>query len=333
MRINGATILPKTSNLCLGSALDDISQIDYNDFNPKIKLYKIGENMKVKKALILAGGKGTRFLPYTKAYPKEMLAVIDKPALQLIVEEVVQAGITDVAVVISPEKQKIVEHFTPTPKYIEELKSNGKVAEAEALAALDNLAKVSFLYQSVPNGTGNAVALAEEWANGEPFAVLNGDDVMLHDGKSVTAQLTDAFSQVNKAVVGVQTVTKEAIKRYATCKVVESHGRLHKIDDIVEKPQTEAEIYSLLAPLGRYVVTSEIFDVIRRTPSRGKEVYLTDSLQIMAKDGGIFVYDFEGERFDFGDKLGYLKGVTRYALSDSRFKEQYLSYLKELINK
>ncbi len=289
--------------------------------------------MKINKALILAAGKGTRFLPYTKSYPKEMLAVIDKPALQLLVEEVAQAGITDVAVVISPEKQKIVEHFTPMPKYVEELRNSGKLAEAEAMTELDKLANVSFLYQPTPNGTGNAVALAEEWANGEPFVVLNGDDVMKSDGKSVTEQLVEAFSRVNKTVVGVQTVTKEAIKKYATCKVVESDGRLHKIDDIVEKPQTEDKIYSLLAPLGRYVVTADIFDVIRRTPLRGKEVYLTDSLQIMAKNGGIYVYDFEGERFDFGDKFGYLKGVTRFALSDARFKEQYLNYLKELINK
>lgn len=286
--------------------------------------------MKVKKSLILAAGKGTRFLPFTKAYPKEMLAVIDKPALQLLVEEVVAAGIRDVAVVISPEKQKIAEHFTPDPVYEKQLRENGKIAEADALRQLDNLADVTFLYQPVPNGTGNAVALAEDWVNGEPFAVLNGDDVMLNE-KSVTLQLTEAFEQCGKCVVGVQTVTKEAIKKYATCKVVESFGRLHKIDDIVEKPKTDAEIFSLLAPLGRYVVTPDVFDVIRRTPKRGSEVYLTDSLQIMAKKDGIFVYDFEGERFDFGDKLGYLKGVTRFALADERFSADYLQYLHDLL--
>lgn len=288
--------------------------------------------MKVRKALILAAGKGTRFLPYTKAYPKEMLAVIDKPALQLLVEEVAQAGIRDVTVVISPEKQKIVEHFTPNPAYASQLKQSGKVAEAEALEKLAALADVKFVYQNAVTGTGRAVALAKDWAKGEPFVVLNGDDVMLNDGKSVTQQLVEAYEHCNTTVVGVQTVTKEAIKKYATCKIVESFGRLHKIDDIVEKPQTDAEIFSLLAPLGRYVLSGDVFDVIDLTPSRGNETYLTDSLQIMAKNGGIFVYDFEGERFDFGDKLGYLKGVTKFALKDDRFKEDYLQYLKQLVN-
>lgn len=286
--------------------------------------------MQVKKALILAAGHGTRFLPFTKAYPKEMLAVVDKPALQLIVEEVVAAGIRDVAVVISPSKEKIAEHFTPNPDYVKELRANGKVAEADALEKLDNLANVSFLYQPVANGTGNAVALAEQWANGEPFVVLNGDDVMT-GAKSVTQQLVEAFERCQKSVVGVQPVTKEAIKKYATCKIVESQGRLHKIDDIVEKPKTDEEIYSLLAPLGRYVVTPDIFEVIRRTPNRGNEVYLTDSLRIMAQNGGIFIYDFEGLRFDFGDKLGYLKGVTYFGLHDERFGKEYLRFLEDLV--
>ena len=287
--------------------------------------------MKVKKALILAAGKGTRFLPYTKAYPKEMLAVIDKPALQLLVEEVAGAGIKDVMIVISPEKQKVAEHFTPNPNYVKELRESGKNVEADSLEQLANLADVKFVYQQSVTGTAKAVELARSWANGEPFAVLNGDDVMLNDGKSVTAQIVEAFEQCGKTVVGVQTVTRQAIKKYASCKVVESYGRLHKIDDIVEKPQTDAEIYSLLAPLGRYVLSGDIFDVIDVTPSRGKETYLTDSLQIMAKNGGIYVYDFEGERFDFGDKLGYLKGVTRCALADPRFSADYLEYLKQLI--
>ena len=287
--------------------------------------------MKVKKALILAAGKGTRFLPYTKAYPKEMLAVIDKPALQLLVEEVADAGIKDVMIVISPEKQKVAEHFTPDPNYVKELRASGKNVEADSLEQLANLAKVQFVYQQSVTGTAKAVALARTWANGEPFAVLNGDDVMLTDGKSVTAQIVDAFEQCGKTVVGVQPVTKEAIKKYASCKVVESHGRLHKIDDIVEKPQSDDQIFSLLAPLGRYVLSGDVFEVIDITPNRGKETYLTDSLQIMARNGGIYVYDFEGERFDFGDKLGYLKGVTRCALADSRFSADYLEYLKQLI--
>lgn len=285
----------------------------------------------LKKALIMAAGKGTRFLPYTKAYPKEMLAVADKPAMQLLVEEVAAAGIRDVAVIISPDKQKIVEHFTPDCAYEAELDAAGKHAEASALRELDSLADVKFIYQNSVTGTAKAVELAKDWSAGEPFAVLNGDDVIFAE-KSVTLQLAEAFERCGKTVVGVQTVSREAIKKYATCKLTESYGRLHKIDDIVEKPQTDAEIFSLLAPLGRYVLTPDVFDVIPYTPKRGGgEVYLTDSLQIMAKRGGIYVYDFEGERFDFGDKLGYIEGFTRYALSDQRFAEEYRRFLKKLL--
>lgn len=286
----------------------------------------------VKKAVILAAGKGTRFLPYTKAYPKEMLAVADKPAMQLLVEEIAQAGIKDVLVIISRDKQKIVEHFTPNPAYEEQLEQMGKHTEAQALRELDGLANVSFAYQNTVTGTGKAVELARDWANGEPFAVLNGDDV-IYAGQSVTSQLCQAYERCGNVVVGVQSVSRDVIGKYASCKVVESDGRLHKIDDIVEKPKSEAEIFSLLAPLGRYVLTPQIFDVIAQTPAtRGGEVYLTDSLQIMAKNGGIYAYDFVGERYDFGDKLGYIKGFTRYALSDPRFADSYREFLKSLLD-
>lgn len=285
----------------------------------------------LRKALILAAGKGTRFLPYTKAYPKEMLAVADKPAMQLLVEEAAAAGIRDVMVVISRDKQKIVEHFTPDTQYVGQLKRDGKIAEAQALCELASLAEVKFVYQNSVTGTAKAVELAENWANGEPFAVLNGDDVIFSD-KSVTLQMAEAYEQCGKSVVGVQEVSREAIKKYASCKICENFGKLHKIDDIVEKPQRDEEIFSLLAPLGRYVLTSEIFDVIAQTPAkRGGEVYLTDSLQIMAKREGIFAYEFDGERFDFGDKLGYIKGFTKYALSDPRFGADYLEYLKNIV--
>lgn len=287
--------------------------------------------MKVNKAVILAAGKGTRFMPYTKAYPKEMLAVIDKPALQLIVEEVVGANIKDIMIIISPEKEAITHHFERNDELVANLNSQGRTQEAEAVDKLGKLANITYAYQPTVTGTGLAVMLAKEWANGEPFAVLNGDDVIFNKSKTVTKQLVDAYEQCNKSVVGVQEVSKEAIKKYATCKVVSSKGRLHLISDIIEKPQTDEEIYSLLAPLGRYVVSPDIFEVIAKTPAKiGGEVYLTDSLQIQARNGGIYVYDFEGKRYDFGDKLGYIIGVTEFALRDERIGEKYREYLKTL---
>ncbi len=284
--------------------------------------------MKLNKALILAAGKGTRFLPYTKACPKEMLAVVDKPALQLLVEEVAQAGIRDVLIVISPDKQQIVKYFTADTQYIDELISCGKNQEAESLRALQNLAEVKFVYQNQVDGTGKAVMLAREWANDEPFVVLNGDDVILSE-KSVTLQLTEAFETCHKTIVGVQAVSQKEIGKYASCKIDVSYGKLHKICDIVEKPKHN-QVFSLLAPLGRYILTSEVFDYIEKSPQKNGEVYLTYALQLMAKEFEIFAYVFDGERFDFGDKLGYMKGITKFALQDKNIGKEYLEFLKTI---
>lgn len=284
----------------------------------------------VTKAVILAGGKGTRFLPYTKSYPKEMLAVVDKPALQLIVEEVVDAGIKDIFVVLSPDKQAVVRHFEKDEKLERMLVSQGKLAEAESVRRVSEMADFTYGWQQSVTGTGMAVMLAEEWADGQPFVVLNGDDVIYNDGQTVTAQLVKQFEKVSRSVIGVQPVEKSVIHKYASCKVVSGKDRLYLIDDIIEKPSDE-QIYSLLAPLGRYIVTPDIFDAIRQSPKRNGEVYLTDALRIQAQSQGIYVYDFEGTRYDFGDKLGYLKGVTEYALRDESLGARYLDYLRQLL--
>lgn len=284
----------------------------------------------VTKAVILAGGKGTRFLPYTKSYPKEMLAVVDKPALQLIVEEVVDAGIKDIFVVLSPDKQAVVRHFEKDEKLERMLVSQGKLAEAESVRRVSEMADFTYGWQQSVTGTGMAVMLAEEWADGQPFVVLNGDDVIYNDGQTVTAQLVKQFEKVSRSVIGVQPVEKSVIHKYASCKVVSGKDRLYLIDDIIEKPSDE-QIYSLLAPLGRYIVTPDIFDAIRQSPKRNGEVYLTDALRIQAQSQGIYVYDFEGTRYDFGDNLGYLKGVTEYALRDENLGARYLDYLRQLL--
>lgn len=284
----------------------------------------------VTKAVILAGGKGTRFLPYTKSYPKEMLAVVDKPALQLIVEEVVDAGIKDIFVVLSPDKQAVVRHFEKDEKLERMLVSQGKLAEAESVRRVSEMADFTYGWQQSVTGTGMAVMFAEEWADGQPFVVLNGDDVIYNDGQTVTAQLVKQFEKVSRSVIGVQPVEKSVIHKYASCKVVSGKNRLYLIDDIIEKPSDE-QIYSLLAPLGRYIVTPDIFDAIRQSPKRNGEVYLTDALRIQAQSQGIYVYDFEGTRYDFGDKLGYLKGVTEYALRDENLGARYLDYLRQLL--
>ena len=286
--------------------------------------------MKVNKAVILAAGKGTRFMPYTKAHPKEMLAVIDRPSLQLIVEEVVSSGIKEILVVISREKEDIKRYFTPNSALIDELEAAGKKHEAQLLRELDRLANIDFVYQDVPNGTGRAVQLAQAWTKGEPFVVLNGDDVILGD-KPVTRQLVEAYERTGGSIVGVQPVDRSAISAYASCKVKRCDGRLYELHDIIEKPQTEEEIHSLLAPLGRYLFTSDIFDEIDRAPIHKNEVYLTDAIRTLAKSHPTFALDFEGTRYDFGDKLGYIKGFTAYALSSADFGAEYKKFLQEIL--
>ena len=296
-----------------------------------IRYYIMKNTMKVTKAVILAAGKGTRFMPYTKAHPKEMLAVIDRPALQLIIEEVVASGIKDVLLVISPDKQDIKRYFTPDINLESELRQAGKEKEAQALHELHNLCNITFAYQPVPNGTGSAVALARDFTQCQPFVVLNGDDFMLNSANPVTKQLVAACESTGGSVVGVQTVDKSVIKSYASCRVEDVSGRLYKLSDIIEKPKKDTEIYSLLAPLGRYVFTADIFDEIDKAPIHSGEVYLTDAIRSLCAKGNVYAYDFEGTHYDFGDKLGYIKGFTAYALTSEAYGEQYRQFLTELL--
>ena len=292
---------------------------------------KLRREIMVKKAVILAAGKGTRFLPYTKAYPKEMLAVIDKPALQLTVEELVESGIKDIMIVISPDKQGIANHFKRDDEYEAELRSKGKDKEADFVHEIGQLANISYGFQYVINGMGGAVMVAKEFVCDQHFAVLNGDDVMWCQDNPVTKQLVEAYNKTGKSVVGVQAVSRQAISKYATCKLTSSDGRLHGIDDIIEKPSPD-QIYSLLAPLGRYVLTPDIFDVIEHhVPINRGEYFLTDALRYQAQNGGIYVYDFEGKRYDFGDKFGYLKAVTEYGTRHKEFGPDYIEFLKEYV--
>lgn len=291
--------------------------------------------MKVTKAVILAAGKGTRFLPYTKTQPKEMLAVVDKPALQLLVEEVASSGISDVLVVMSKQKDSAIKRYFDVDTDLEQnLSVQGKDSQLKSVQKLRNLANISFAYQDEVSGTANAVLLAKDFVGNEPFAVLNGDDVILSD-IPVTKQLIDAYAKCNNTVVGVQDVPAEDICKYASCSVTQLDGRLLRLLDVCEKPSyfQVMQIQSLFAPLGRYVLTSEIFDAIANLPQHGGESYLTDAIRQIALQGNAYAYNFVGKRFDFGDVFGYVKGFTEFALADERFAKQYRKYLTELLKK
>ena len=285
---------------------------------------------KVSKAVILAAGRGTRFLPYTKACPKEMLPVVDTPSLQLIVQEVVDAGINDVLIIISPDKKMIEKHFSVDKEFENFLIFNGKHKDAKLLNDIGKMAKITFAYQKVANGSGNAVMLAKEFLNGEAGAVLNGDDLVYTDN-SVTKQLADVYQKYGKTVIGVQKVEPKAISKYGSIQIDQRPDeKTFFINRIVEKPPV-MEAPSFYAALGRYIISPDFFDYLQKTPvSKNGELQFTDALNLQAMQTGICAYDFEGVRYDLGDKLGYLKAMVEYGLRDKNLGNDFAEYLKNL---
>ena len=284
----------------------------------------------VNKAVILAGGTGTRFLPYTKCHPKEMLAVIDKPALQILVEEVASSGITQILIVLSPQKQDIVNFFTPNSSLYNYLDGKNLPQYNQLLHQVEDLAQIEYVFQPTPNGTGEAVLLAKQWVSNTPFALLCGDDVIF--GKvPATRQLVDIYNTLDgKSIVGVQKVEWEQIPQYASVDVGGSVNATAKVNAIVEKP-LQQNAPSNLASLGRYVFDPKVFDVLENTPFVNGERQLTDAMQLLAQSGQLYSHQFVGNRFDFGNKFGYLQGVTYAGLHDARFASRYRQYLIKLL--
>lgn len=285
----------------------------------------------VRKAVILAAGRGTRFLPYTKANPKEMIAVVDKPALQLVVEEIVDSGIKDILIIINSSKQAVKQYFFSDKDLEEFLSSKNKLSELALVRDLSQMANISYVNQEVAGGSGQAVLLAEKFACGEPVAILNGDDVMYTGkGDSVTKQLAECYERNNTTVIGVQPVAKDAIKKYGAIEIVSQKGKDIKISGIVEKPQPE-KAPSLYAALGRYVISGDFYDYIRRTEiASNGELQFTDALKLQAKEKGIFACEFEGKRYDLGDKLGYAEASVEFALRHEEIGKDFASYIKGL---
>ncbi len=286
---------------------------------------------KVNKAVIIAAGRGTRFLPFTKAVPKELLPVVDTPAIQLIAEEIVNAGIRDILIVDSEEKKAIRNHFTQDPQLAAFLKSRGKYKEEEALEKISEMANFTYVSQKEATGSADAVYLAKEFANHEPIAVLNGDDVMEARQHGVTAQLKECFEANGNTVIGVQEVAREQIRKYGAIRILSQQGRTYRIDSIVEKPQP-SEAPSFMAALGRYVISADFFGFIDRTPiAANGEHQFTDALKLQAKEQGIFAYEFEGKRYDLGDKFGFLQANVESMLQSAEYGETLRRYLTELM--
>lgn len=285
----------------------------------------------VRKAVIPAAGLGTRVLPATKAMPKEMLPIVDKPAIQYIVEEAAASGIKDILIITNRGKGLLEDHFDRAPELEARLTgSPEKEAVLEQIVHISRLANIFYVRQKETKGLGHAILCAKEFVGDEPFAVLYGDDVILGEDP-VCGQLIRAWERYGKGVVGVKEVSEEAIKKYSSLKVEPLEGNCFLCTDMVEKPQRKEDILSLYSILGRCVLPPEIFGILERTaPGAGGEIQLTDAMAALAREQGMTAVDFTGTRYDMGNKLGILQATVEVALHHPEVGESFRAYLKEL---
>ena len=286
--------------------------------------------MKIRKAVIPAAGLGTRVLPASKAMPKEMLAIVDKPAIQYIVEEAARSGIEDILIITSRGKTTVEDHFDRSPELEQRLLSSGKTEMYEQMVAISDLANISYIRQKETKGLGHAILCAKSFVGDEPFAVLYGDDVIIGENP-VCKQLCEAYDKYGLGVAGIKEVTPEQIRKYSSMKVEPLGGREFRITDMVEKPATEAERFSLYSTLGRCVLPAKIFDILEHTPyGVGGELQLTDAMKELARTEGMIGIDFEGTRYDMGSKLGILQAAVEVGLSHPEIGSDFREYLKAI---
>ncbi len=290
---------------------------------------------KVRKAVIPAAGLGTRFLPATKALAKEMLPIVDTPTIQYIIEEAVQSGIEEILIITNSNKHAMENHFDRNYELEDRLLASGKKAEVKMINDIANLANIYYIRQKEPKGLGHAVLCAKSFIGDEPFAVLLGDDVVVNkNSKPALQQLIEAYTDTHASVVGVQTVERKDVSKYGIVEPSASHpakGRLVKLTNMVEKPKVE-EAPSQMAVLGRYVLTPEIFELLEtQTKGAGDEIQLTDAIKRLMDRQAVYAYDFEGVRYDVGDKFGFIKATIDFALDREDLKEKIQNYLKELV--
>lgn len=292
--------------------------------------------MKITKAVIPAAGLGTRVLPASKSVPKEMLNIVDKPAIQYLVEECADAGITDILIITNRGKSVIEDHFDYSFELEANLRGNpAKQAQYDSVRAVAEKANIYYVRQKETKGLAHAILAAEPFVGNEPFAILYGDDVIVADEKNpVTGQLINAFSKYGKCVCGVKECPTELVKKYCTLGVNELEKNVYDVFKIIEKP-TEEEIMSHFSILGRNVVTPDIFDMIRKTAPDKKsgEVYFSDTLSTLAQNGRLVAVDFDGRRYDMGDKFGIMQANCEVALDHPEIGEKFRAYIKELAAK
>ena len=285
--------------------------------------------MKVRKAIIPAAGLGTRFLPATKAQPKEMLAIVDKPTIQYIIEEAVASGIQDIIIVTGRNKRSIEDHFDRSIELELELEKTEKTEMLEMVRSISEMANIHYIRQKEPRGLGHAILTAKHFIGNEPFAVLLGDDVVVSK-KPCLSQMLDVFDEYKTSVIGVQKVAHSVVNKYGIVDCKKIDDRVYKVRDLIEKPKIE-EAPSDIAILGRYIISPSVFSYLEtQDEGAGGEIQLTDALRRMAKDEAMYVYDFKGHRYDVGTKMGFLQANIEFALRNDETKDEMKKYLHSL---
>ncbi|MST62393.1 UTP--glucose-1-phosphate uridylyltransferase GalU [Peptostreptococcus anaerobius] len=286
---------------------------------------------KVRKAVIPAAGLGTRFLPATKAQPKEMLPIVDKPTLQYIIEEAVASGVEEILIITGRNKKSIEDHFDKSVELELELENKGKHDLLETVRGISNMVNIHYIRQKEPRGLGDAIYCARYFIGDEPFAVMLGDDIVDNgNGTPCLKQLIDVYEKYQTTILGVQEIDKKDTDKYGIIDGKKTENDVYKVDALVEKPSTESAP-SNVAILGRYIITPDIFDILGDLPpGKNDEIQLTDALEKLIKDDGMYAYTFEGKRYDLGDKLGFLKATVDFALKRDDLREPFLNYLENV---
>lgn len=287
---------------------------------------------KIRKAVIPAAGFGTRFLPETKAMPKEMLPIVDKPTIQYIVEEIKASGIEQTLIISGHAKRAIEDHFDSSPELEQHLYESGKMDLLKEVRQVASV-KIHYTRQQYMRGLGDAILCAKEFMDGEPFGVILGDDVVYNgSGEPALKQLISQYDKTGGTIIGCQLVRPEQVSSYGIINGTPTENPdLLKVKNMIEKPSIE-EAPSRFAALGRYVITPEVFKILEQTkPGKGGEIQLTDALRVMAKNGNVYAYNFKGKRYDTGNKLGYLKATVEFALRRDDIGPEFRQYLKSLL--
>ena len=291
--------------------------------------------MKVKKAVIPAAGLGTRVLPASKSMPKEMLPIVDKPAIQYIVEEVVKSGIEDILIITSRGKTTVEDHFDRNPELEARLLAAKKQEVYDQMVAISHMTNIQYVRQKETKGLGHAVLCAKAFVGNEPFAVLYGDDVILGGERPACRELCEVYEQYGIGVAGIKPVPREDISKYCSLalEAVEGRSDLFRLTDMIEKPSL-TEILSNYSILGRVVLPPEIFPILEKTaPGAGGEIQLTDAMKVLAKQYGMMGIEFTGTRYDMGNKFGILQAIVEVALQHPQVKDQFRDYIKEVASR